>query len=124
MKSKAAPDLGVRGADATFFTTTYGTGNFCRGEVHKQRMKGRTFHWMQHGPCKPAGAHFEIRPKPGQTSPLNPGIPKGVEHMWADVPASVPAGTIYRYSLWQVLANGQEQELDDPELEIGQVLNI
>jgi hypothetical protein len=28
-------------------------------------------------------------------------------------------GAVYTYSLWQVLADGRERELHDPELEIG-----
>jgi hypothetical protein len=111
-----------RGAgDATFFTATPGAGGFCKAKVLNNRMKGRRFRWVRHGSCRPSAGRFEIRPKAGYESPLVPPIPGGVDEIEADVRAGVPAGTIYRYSLWEVHDGGQERELDDPELEIGQI---
>ena len=109
----------VGNADATFFQTNPGSGGFVAARILKRKMKGRTFHWNRVGTIPAAGSHFEIRPKPGQPKILNPPIPSGVNDLYADVPPSVPGGTKYQYSLWQVLADNSEKELDDPELEIG-----
>jgi hypothetical protein len=84
-------------------------------------MKGRTFHWVRHGACRPAnGGYFEIRMKSG-SSPLKPLAPQGVDHIFADVEDWAKPGDVYPYSLWQVLPDGREKLLHDPELEIGQV---
>jgi hypothetical protein len=106
-------------ADATFFQTTPGSGGFVQGRV-LNRMKGRTFHWNRVGTKPAAGSRFEIRAKSG-TLPLVPPIPSGTDSIFADANDSAVPGTVYKYSLWQVLANGSEKELHDPELEIGQV---
>jgi hypothetical protein len=108
------------GADSTFFLATPGTGGFCDGRVLKEKMTGRTFHWVRHGPCQPpAGGYFELRPKPGHTSPLVPPIPKGVDHIWADADRNAPTGAKYRYELWEVHPGAGEKCLHDPEIEIG-----
>lgn len=110
------------GADATFFISRPGSGGFCDAQVLREKMKGRQFYWVRHGlGCSPpAGGYFEIRPKSGETSPLTPSMPKGVDRIEATVAATVPAGTRYRYELWQVHTDGSEKMLHDPELEIGE----
>ncbi|HXG89825.1 MAG TPA: hypothetical protein VNJ02_15960 [Vicinamibacterales bacterium] len=113
-------------ADASFFLTTPGSGNddFCAGKILKKRLKGRVFHWARKGMgCEPAsGSRFEIRLKPTvppRPNPLIPPVPSGVNHILADVQPWASAGVVYYYSLYQVLADGTEKQLHDPELEIG-----
>ena len=107
-------------ADATLFTTQPGDHGFCKGKVLKFRMKGRAFHWRRVGQCRPSsGGYFEIRMKQG-VSPLIPARPQGVNDIYADVHAWAKPFDVYEYSLWQVMADGRERELHDPELEIGQ----
>jgi hypothetical protein len=123
-KSRQHPALQPGGvSDSSLFRTVAGTGGFCEGKVVKRRMKGRSFRWIRVGGCSPApGSRFEIRLKNAAiASPLIPAVPFGVDDIWADVHGSEPPGTVYEYSLYQVLANGSERELDDPELEIGQI---
>jgi hypothetical protein len=114
-------DVKPASADSTFFTTTPGGADgFCRARV-LNRMKGRSFNWLRHGACVPAGTgYFEIRVKSGD-SPLLPPRPRGVDHIRADVASWARPGDVVFYSLWQVLDDGQEKELHDPELEIGQI---
>lgn len=108
-------------ADATLFRADQGSDGFCQAEVLKKRMRGRAFHWHRVGSCRPApGGYFEIRVK-NRTSPLIPANPQGVNDIWADVHDWAEPGDVYYYSLWQVLADGRERELEDPELEIGQI---
>lgn len=123
-KSGQHPSLVGGGvSDSSLFRTVGGSGGFCDGKVVKERMKGRRFEWVRVGGCVPApGSRFEIRLKnTAIESPLVPAVPSGVDRINAGVRSSEPAGTVYKYSLYQVLANGSERELDDPELEIGQI---
>jgi hypothetical protein len=107
--------------NASFFTTTPGSGGFCRGRVVERKMRGADFRWVRHGSCRPAeGGRFEIRPKRGYKSPLIPPVPYGVDEIVARADPDVPNGTKYEYGLFQVLPDGHEQEIDDPELEIVQ----
>jgi hypothetical protein len=123
-KPRSHPSLQPRGvSDSSLFRTLPGSGGFCRGEVLKKRMKGRAFHWKRVGGCHPApGSRFEIRLKDQSlSSPLIPSVPSGVDDIRADVKPDEPAGRVYRYSLFQVLADSSERELEDPELEIGHI---
>ena len=123
-KTRSHPTLQPGGArDASLFRTLPGTGGFCQGEVLKKRMKGRGFHWKRVGGCNPApGSRFEIRLKDQSlSSPLIPAVPSGVDNISADVKPGEPAGNVYAYSLFQVLADNSERELEDPELEIGHI---
>jgi hypothetical protein len=103
------------------FVTRRGTDGFCAGLV-LDRMKARNFRWVRvGGGCTPApGSRFEIRIK-HVASPLIPEIPSGIDEIIAGVRAGEPPGGVYQYSLWQVLADGRERELHDPELEIGHI---
>lgn len=112
----AAPPAKSR-ADDSLFQCDPGTGGFVDARVRKERMKGNTFHWRRVGVAPASGSHFEIRPK-GGSSVLVPEVPRGTDDIFADANGTVVVGTIYRYSLWQVLADGTEKELHDPELEI------
>jgi hypothetical protein len=115
---KDGKGLGFGIADASFFTSNHGTDGFCAARILKKKMRGSHFHWMRHGSCKPSnGGYFEIRIKERE-SPLRPERPRGVDHIYASVKETARAGDVYRYSLWQVLPNGEERELHDPELEI------
>jgi hypothetical protein len=123
-KSGTHPSLlGGGVSDSSLFRTVAGTGGFCEGRVVKYRMTGRHFEWKRVGGCSPApGSRFEIRLKNSAiASPLIPATPAGVDLIRAGVRDSERPGTVYEYSLYQVLANGSERELDDPELEIGQI---
>jgi hypothetical protein len=110
----------VANADATNFQTNRGDDGFVVAEILKKRMKGRTFNWNRVGVRPEPGSHFEIRAKSG-ASILVPPTPRGVDDISAAVESGVRTGTIYRYSLWQVLADGRERELEDPELEVGEI---
>lgn len=123
-KSGQRPSLGGGGGgNSSLFRTLQGTDGFCKGEVLKKRMKGRSFHWHRVGGCRPdPGSRFEIRLKHHtHPSPLIPPVPSGVDHIRAEVNHSEPDGRVYEYGLWQVLADGRERELEDPELEIGHI---
>jgi LPXTG-motif cell wall-anchored protein len=123
-RKRKHPHIRTGGAsDASLFRTLRGTDGFCTGEVLKKRMKGRRFHWKRVGGCQPeAGSRFEIRLKdPTMPNPLIPSVPFGVDDIWADVDPDEPEGTVYPYGLFQVLADGRERELEDPELEIGHI---
>jgi len=103
---------------STLFVTSHGSNGFVNARV-KERMKGASFVWTRAGLPPADGSRFEIRPKSG-SSVLDPPIPAGVDEIRAIANGSVaPAGTVYTYSLWQVLVDGRERELNDPELEIG-----
>ena len=109
------------GPNEARFVTRPGTGGFCAGLV-LDRPKARRFRWIRvGGGCTPApGSRFEIRIK-HEASPLVPDIPSGVDEIVAGVKPGIPTGKVYEYSLWQVLADGRERELHDPELEIGHI---
>jgi len=108
------------GADASFFQTKPGSGGFVEGEVLKKKMKGKTFHWNRVGTPPAPGSWFEIRPKSG-ASILEPAIPSGLNNVYADVKAGTSNGTVYLYELWQVLANGDERRLEDPEITVSEM---
>jgi hypothetical protein len=105
--------------DSTRFVTTPGSDGFVVAQIQK-RMKGDSFVWTRSGVSPAAGSRFEIRPKPqSATSLLNPPIPVGVDEIRAQVNRSTAEhGAVYAYSLWQVLADGREREIHDPELQI------
>ena len=104
--------------DSTRFVTNPGSGGFVSARVQR-RMRGDSFVWTRSGIAPAAGSRFEIRPKEG-ASPLDPSTPAGVDELRASANRSATrSGTVYTYSLWQVLADGRERELHDPELEIG-----
>ena len=104
--------------DGSFIISTPGSDGFCNARVARP-MKGRAFVWVRRGACEPpAGSYFELRPKSGNTSPLDPERPRGVHIIVASAP-SAAEGSKYYYELWQVLANGTERMLEDPEIEIG-----
>jgi hypothetical protein len=109
------------GADASFFQTKPGSGGFVQGEVLKKKMKGKTFHWNRVGTIPAGGSRFEIRPKSGGSSILEPDIPSGVNDMSADVKPGTSNGTVYRYELWQVLATGEARMLEDPEITVSEM---
>jgi len=102
--------------DETDIEARPGTHGFVVAHVAKSRMKGCSFDWNIVGTSLEANSHFEIRPKAG-SSKLRPAIPSGTNRIHADAVPGLKAGTIYSYSLWQVL-DGQARELDDPDLEI------
>jgi hypothetical protein len=109
-------------SNATLFRTSPGLDAFSNARILKKRMKGRSFRWTRVGPPPAAGSRFEIRLKDAALrSPLIPAIPAGVENIRADVHREEKPGTVYEYGLYQVLANGDERCLHDPELEIGQI---
>ncbi len=105
--------------DSTRFVTTPGADGFVAAQIQK-RMKGNSFVWTRSGIPPAAGSRFEIRPKPlSAVSLLNPPIPTGVDEIHAQVNRSAAQqGAVYTYSLWQVLADGREREIHDPELQI------
>ena len=109
------------GADATFFLTTPGSDGFVQGEVLKKKMKGKTFHWNRVGTRPAPGSRFEIRPKGGGISILDPEIPSGENDMYAEVKPGTPNGTLYCYELWQVLATREERLLEDPEIIVSEM---
>ena len=103
---------------STLFVTSHGSDGFVSARVQR-RMKGDAFFWKRSGIRPAVGSRFEIRPKTG-SSLLNPSTPSGVDEIRATANRSAaPQGSVYTYSLWQVLADGRERELHDPELEIG-----
>lgn len=102
---------------STLFVTSHGSGGFVAGRVQR-RMKGKSFVWKRSGLAPAEGSRFEIRPKTG-LSLLDPATPTGVDEIRATAVSSAQQGAVYTYSLWQVLADGRERELHDPELEIG-----
>ena len=104
--------------DGSFIISTPGTDGFCNARVERA-MRGRAFAWVRRGACVPsAGSYFELRPKAGNTSPLEPARPQGVNVIVASA-TDAPEGTKYYYELWQVLADRREKMLQDPEIEIG-----
>lgn len=106
--------------DGSFIVSTPGQDEFCSARVARERMQGRVFVWIRRGACAPAaGGYFEIRPKAGNTSPLEPPNPRGVHVITATVPDTAAEGVVYYYDLWQVLPDGTERMLHDPEIEIG-----
>lgn len=109
------------GADFTLFKTTPGSDGFVQGEVLKKKMKGKTFHWKRVGTRPAAGSWFEIRPKGGRPSILDPEIPSGMDDIYADVKPGTPNGTSYYYDLWQVLETGGERQLEDPEIVVSEM---
>jgi hypothetical protein len=108
--------------DGSFIISTPGPGKdeFCNARIERDKMRGRVFVWVRRGPCAPAnGGYFELRPKAGNTSPLDPANPRGVHLITATVSDTAAEGVVYYYDLWQVLPNGTERMLHDPEIEIG-----
>jgi hypothetical protein len=116
----AAPPSHPR-RDETEFICTPGTDGFVNARIQK-KMRGNIFEWRRIGIQPEAGCRFEIRPKlAGGRSPLHPTNPAGVDVFSADVNWDVAKdGERYQYSLWQVLADRRERELEDPEIEIVQ----
>jgi hypothetical protein len=103
---------------STLFVTSHGSDGFVKARVQR-RMNGDSFVWTRSGMRPAEGSRFEIRPKFGP-SLLDPSTPNGVDEICATANRSAAhQGAIYTYSLWQVLADGRERELHDPELEIG-----
>jgi hypothetical protein len=103
---------------STLFVTSHGSDGFVAARVQR-RMKGNSFVWKRSGIPPAEGSRFEIRPKFG-FSLLDPSTPNGVHEIRATANrSSAQQGAVYTYSLWQVLADGRERELHDPELEIG-----
>jgi hypothetical protein len=103
---------------STLFVTSHGSDGFVAARIQR-RMKGDSFVWQRSGLHPAEGSRFEIRPKSG-SSLLAPSTPTGVDEIRATANRSVAhQGAVYTYSLWQVLADGRERELHDPELEIG-----
>jgi hypothetical protein len=102
-------------------TPNGGKSEFCNARIERQRMTGRVFVWVRRGACAPAnGGYFELRPKSGNTSPLEPANPRGVHVITATVSDTAREGDVYHYELWQVLPDGKtEERLHDPEIEIG-----
>lgn len=93
---------------------------FCDARIERERMTGRVFVWVRRGGCAPTtGGYFELRPKPGNTSPLEPANPRGVHVIMATASENAVENTRYFYELWQVLSDGREKRLHDPEIEIG-----
>jgi hypothetical protein len=80
-----------------------------------------TFHWNRVGTPPEPGSWFEIRPKRGYSSILEPAIPSGANDMWADVKRGTSNGTSYYYELWQVLATREERRLEDPEIIVSEM---
>ena len=111
------------GADAAFFQTRPGSDGFVQGEVLNKKMKGNAFHWNRVGINPASGSWFEIRPKSG-SSILDPAIPSGVNNIYADVIPGTPNDTVYLYELWQVLANGNERRLEDPEITVSEMCRL
>jgi hypothetical protein len=111
-------------SDFSLFVTRPGSDGFCSGNVRKFRMRGRSFKWERRGEgCEPApGSRFEIRLKGShEPHPLVPAIPSGTNVITASVAPGIPPGSVYRYGLHQVLADGSSRQLEDPELEIGHI---
>jgi hypothetical protein len=103
---------------SSLFVTSHGSDGFVAARVQR-RMRGDSFLWKRSGLAPAAGSRFEIRPKTG-SSLLDPSIPSGVDEIHATANrSSAQHGAVYTYSLWQVLPDGRERELHDPELEIG-----
>jgi hypothetical protein len=119
---RRTPALGPGHAVDVIFRSHPGTGDgFCKVTVQAGRPRGRAFHWKPVGPCRPEpGGYFQIRVK-NRPSPLIPERPRGNPSIFAEVQHWAVPGDVYRYSFWQVLADGRERELVDPELEIGQI---
>jgi hypothetical protein len=103
--------------DSSLVQTRPSTDGFVAATIVKARMTGSHFEWEFVGVKPDDGSHFEIRPKDG-SSALMPSIPVGVDRIIADARPRLETGTIYTYALWQVLADGNARELEDPELEI------
>ena len=110
--------------NASFFDTKPGSEGFCDGKIKERKMKGHSFRWVRNdkGCSVPTGSTFEIRIKPNQgDSPLIPPIPSHRDDIHAEVNWDVVRASgrsRWEYSLFQVLPDGREKELDDPELEI------
>ena len=109
-------------SNSSWFRTSVGTDGFSRARILKPRMIGRSFQWKRMGDAPAAGSRFEIRLKDRAIdSPLIPAIPAGTDEIRAGVRRDEKPGTVYEYGLYQVLADGRERCLHDPELEIGQI---
>ncbi len=115
----AAPPSHQRRDDTTFQCNP-GSGGFVDARILKNRLKGNIFEWRRVGVPPADGSRFEIRPKKGMSSLLEPAIPQGRDLIMADANGLARPGDIYKYSLWQVLSDGSEKELHDPEIEIAQ----
>ena len=94
---------------STLFVTSHGSDGFVSARVQR-RMKGDSFFWKRAGIPPADGSRFEIRPKSG-SSLLDPSTPNGVDEIRATANrSSAQQGSVYTYSLWQVLADGRERD--------------